>query len=186
MTQSTAGSQVVRLPADAFLSLRSAVADGRDAAEAAGLLRDAGFEAGTAFHRALEEWLAAERQTDSADALAPEEFWETLSAFFSHLGWGSLAHERVHAGVGALDATDWLEARGDGGASTPSCHLTTGLLAELLKRVAGAEVAVFEVECRARGDERCRFLFGGQEALTALYQGMVEGTSYAESLARLG
>lgn len=186
MMRSTTQAPVVRLPADAFLSLRSAVADGRDPADAAGLLRRAGFEAGTAFHRALEEWLASERHADSADTLAPQEFWETLSAFFSHLGWGALSHERVHAGVAALDATDWLEARAGSGAAAPSCHLTTGLLAELLNRIADAEVAVLEVECRARGDDRCRFLFGGQDALTALYREMVEGTSYADSLARLG
>lgn len=186
MTRSTTRSSVVRLPAEAFLSLRSAVTEGRDPAEAAGLLRRAGFEAGTAFHGALEEWLASELHAGSADAMAPEEFWETLSAFFSHLGWGALSHERVHTGVAALDATDWLEARAGDGAAAPSCHLTTGLLAELLNRVAGAEVAVLEVECRARGDERCRFLFGGQDALTALYQEMVEGSSYTDSLARLG
>jgi hypothetical protein len=53
----------------------------------------------------------------------------------------------------------------------PSCHFTTGVLANILGRAADGEVAVLEVECRSRGDQRCRFLFGGADAVYSVYVG---------------
>jgi len=43
-------------------------------------------------------------------------------------------------------------------------------------------VAVMEVECRSRGDARCRFLAGSPETLSTLYDRMAQGTGYAEAL----
>jgi hypothetical protein len=39
-----------------------------------------------------------------------------------------------------------------------------------------------EVECRSRGDARCRFLAGAPETLSTLYDRMAQGTSYADAL----
>ena len=39
-----------------------------------------------------------------------------------------------------------------------------------------------EVECRSRGDARCRFLAGSPETLAALYERMAQGMAYAEAL----
>jgi hypothetical protein len=39
-----------------------------------------------------------------------------------------------------------------------------------------------EVECRSRGDGRCRFLAGSPETLGTLYDRMAQGTGYAEAL----
>ena len=35
-----------------------------------------------------------------------------------------------------------------------------------------------EVECRSRGDARCRFLAGAPETLSTLYDRMAQGSSY--------
>ena len=43
-------------------------------------------------------------------------------------------------------------------------------------------VAVMEVECRSRGESRCRFLAGAPETLSALYDRMAAGASYLEAL----
>ncbi|MBI4408484.1 MAG: hypothetical protein HY561_02170, partial [Gemmatimonadetes bacterium] len=47
------------------------------------------------------------------------------------------------------------------------------------------DVAVMEVECRARGDLRCRFVFGGASALEALYADLAAGRDLEASLAAL-
>jgi hypothetical protein len=60
------------------------------------------------------------------------------------------------------------------------------VLANLLGRVAGSDVAVLEVECRSRGDQRCRFLFGGAIAVYALYDRIAAGTETEAALAELG
>jgi hypothetical protein len=91
----------------------------------------------------------------------------------------------VHPGVGALEATDWAEADPSNGEARPNCVFTTGLLANLLGRAAGAEIAVMEVECRSRGDLSCRFLFGGEPALRKLHETIAAGASPEHALDQL-
>jgi hypothetical protein len=38
------------------------------------------------------------------------------------------------------------------------------------------------VECRTRGDARCRFLAGAPETLSTLYDRMAQGSSYTDAL----
>src|SRR5690606_24001752 len=119
-------------------------------------------------------------------ALDQATFWRRFSELFANRGWGHLGMVPVHPGVGALDSTDWVEVDSDGTAARPTCFFTTGLLANLLGRVAGEDVAVLEVECRSRGDARCRFLFGGPASLDAVFEGVCAGEPVADTLARLG
>jgi hypothetical protein len=56
------------------------------------------------------------------------------------------------------------------------------LLADFLGRVSEGQVAVMEVECRSRGDARCRFLAGAPETLGILYDRMAQGSGYLEAL----
>jgi hypothetical protein len=65
----------------------------------------------------------------------------------------------------------------------PSCHLSCGLLADFLGRLSQGAVAVMEVECRTRGDGRCRFLAGAPESLSIIYDRMAQGSGYLEALA---
>jgi hypothetical protein len=39
-----------------------------------------------------------------------------------------------------------------------------------------------EVECRSRGESRCRFLAGAPETLSILYDRMAQGMGYMEAL----
>jgi bacteriochlorophyll 4-vinyl reductase len=172
--------QELALPVASLAALRDAlvVAVGTEAAAQA--LRQAGFAAGDALFRIL----AGDDADDLAELPSPI-FWSRLARLFSARGWGQLSYHQVHAGVGALDAANWVEAIADHGAAQPSCHFTTGVLANLLGRVVGTEVAVLEVECRSRGEPRCRFLFGGAVAVYALYDRIAAGEGPDAALARL-
>ena len=59
------------------------------------------------------------------------------------------------------------------------------MLANVLGQVAGSDVAVLEVECRSRGDARCRFLFGSPEALNGVYRRLVGGENLDAAVAQL-
>ena len=56
------------------------------------------------------------------------------------------------------------------------------MLADFLGRMSGDTVAVMEVECRSRGDTRCRFLAGAPDTMSTLYERMAQGLGYEEAL----
>jgi bacteriochlorophyll 4-vinyl reductase len=168
------------LPVSSLAALRDALVVSVGTESAAQALRQAGFAAGDA----LFQILAADDPDELAELPAPV-FWSRLARLFAARGWGQLSYAQAHPGVGALEATNWVEAVPDNGAAQPSCHFTTGVLANLLGRVVGSEVAVLEVECRSRGEPRCRFLFGGAVAVYALYDRIAAGDAPDAALARL-
>lgn len=149
---------------------------------AARLLQDAGFAAGEEHHAAFSAWLAQRTDAATPDALDARHFGEALAGFLQEQGWGALTVHALADGVLALDSADWAEATSDTTALAPSCHFTCGLLADLLGRIAGDVVAVMEVECRSRGDARCRFLAGSPETLGALYERIAAGDPYLRAL----
>ena len=51
--------------------------------------------------------------------------------------------------------------------------------------VAGAPLAVMEVECRSMGSERCRFLLGSSETMQHIYDGMSQGVHYDAALEQM-
>jgi len=104
-----------------------------------------------------------------------------LSEFFTSGGWGSVTLHPVGTGALALDSTDWAEAA-PGTAQSPMCFFSAGMLADFLGRFADETVAVMEVECRSRGDERCRFLSATPQVLEKVYDEMTAGRSYADAL----
>jgi hypothetical protein len=107
---------------------------------------------------------------------------EVLSEFLEELGWGNLTTVPLGPSVLALDSPNWAEAADEPQGDFPSCHLSCGLLADFLGRVSQGSVAVMEVECRTRGDSRCRFLAGAPETLGILYDRMAAGSGYLEAL----
>jgi hypothetical protein len=56
------------------------------------------------------------------------------------------------------------------------------VLADVFSRLAGGQYAAMEVECRSRGDARCRFLLASPETLTLIYERMTHGLGYRQSL----
>jgi predicted hydrocarbon binding protein len=149
--------------------------------QASSYLQEAGFAGGEELYGEFAEWLLATRGVERPGELDVAYLSEVLSEFFTDQGWGALTARPLGEAVLALDAADWAEA-GGGASEFPSCHVTCGLLADFFGRMSNGLVAVMEVECRSRGDGRCRFLAGAPETLSALYDRMAQGTSYPEAL----
>jgi predicted hydrocarbon binding protein len=155
----------------------------RDAGlQAASYLQEAGFAGGEELYAEFTDWLLATRGVEHPPELDIEFLSEALSQFFAEQGWGALTASPFGNSVMALDSSEWAEATEDSRGEFPSCHLTCGLLADFLGRMSGQVVAVMEVECRSRGDARCRFLAGAPDTLSTLYDRMAQGTAYADAL----
>jgi len=149
----------------------------RDSAGAQ-VLQDAGYTAGDGAYRSFTGWLPVVAGVEDPAELAASRLAEMLSRFFSSLGWGGVAVSQLSDAVMAVDSTDWAEAQPGVGLQFPSCSFTSGLLADFFTRLGDAPLAVMEVECRSRGDARCRWLVGAPESLTALYEHMAQGADY--------
>lgn len=150
--------------------------------QAASYLQEAGFAGGEELFREFGDWLVATRGVEHAGDLDVQFLSEVLSRFFSEQGWGELTASPLGPAVLALDSVEWAEASDESRGEFPSCHLTCGLLADFFGRLSEGMVAVMEVECRSRGDARCRFLAGAPETLSALYDRMAQGSGYADAL----
>jgi predicted hydrocarbon binding protein len=159
-----------------LLSLRAALL--RDGGPLATVqLQEAGYAGGDALFATFQQWLA-ERTDIPAEHLDLESFQQRLSEFFLESGWGRLEIGTINDMVATLDSDDWGEAEGSMQVEHPSCHITTGMFADLFGRLAGAPVAVLEVECRSAGDDRCRFLIGNPEVMDAIYDEIGRGATY--------
>lgn len=168
----------IAVPVMIFPSLRDALAEEVGVLPAIHALHNAGFSAGVAaagtFSPAGEDVLA----------LPEGEFWGRVTAYFARRGWGGLTHEALHDAVGTLTSTDWSEAQVASG-DDASCSFSTGFLSGFLSTLAGGDVAVLEVGCRARGDEACTFAFGNASAIHELYGILLEGGDLRTALATL-
>ena len=139
------------------------------------ILQEAGYAAGEGLYKAFT---AANNPADlDADLLAP-----TLSEFFTTGGWGSVTVTPVGTGALAIDSSDWSEAE-PGTSQSPMCFFSAGMLADFLGRLSEETIAVMEVECRSKGDERCRFLSATPAVLEKVYTEMTQGRTYEEALA---
>jgi len=150
--------------------------------QAASYLQEAGFAGGEELFREFGDWLVGTRGVEHAGDLDVQFLSEVLSQFFSEQGWGELSASPLGPAVLALDSVEWAEASDESRGEFPSCHVTCGLLADFFGRLSEGLVAVMEVECRSRGDARCRFLAGAPETLSALYDRMAQGSGYADAL----
>ncbi len=176
-----ASHQCVGLGRRALQQLRASLE--RDSGiQSASYLQEAGFAGGEQLFAAYSAWLADGYRVSRPGELDARHLGEVLSSFFTESGWGSVSVTPVGDAVLALDSADWAEASEAGGAGYPSCHLSCGLLADFLGRMSDGAVAVMEVECRSRGDSRCRFLAGAPETLGVVYERMAQGSSYEAAL----
>ena len=174
------GSGMVALTRDALAGLRSALM--RDTGYAvAGYLQEAGYAGGGALFEAFRAWLAA-RGASEPESLSVTAFQSRATDFFRECGWGSLVVGELHDTVATLDSADWGEASPGAGLEHPGCHLSSGMFADFFGRVAGAPLAVMEVECRSAGADRCRFLLGSTDVLQQVYDGMAAGAAYEDAV----
>jgi len=154
----------------------------RDAADRAiPILQEAGFAAGPGVYQAFSAWVEAQTGIADAAELDAGRLNHTLSGFFQSVGWGSVTVAPIGGKALTIDSNDWAEAE-PGSAETPMCFFSAGMLADFLGRLSGEQVAVMEVECRSKGDERCRFLSATPETLNAVYEQLTQGRTYAEAL----
>jgi predicted hydrocarbon binding protein len=138
------------------------------------ILQEAGYAAGEGLYRSFAT-------TNNPADLDADMLAETLSEFFTSGGWGSVTITPVGTGALALDSSDWVEAE-PGTAQSPMCFFSAGMLADFLGRLSDETVAVLEVECRSRGDARCRFLSATPEVLERVYNDMTTGKTYEDAL----
>lgn len=150
--------------------------------QAAAYLQEAGFAGGQELFEAFDRWLAGAYAGAKPAELDAEFLGDALARFFEAEGWGAIQVSRPAPAVLALDAEHWAESADPGSAEYPTCHLSCGLLADFLGRIADGPVAVMEVECRSRGDARCRFLAGAPDTMSALYDRLARGLGYEEGL----
>ena len=150
--------------------------------QAAAYLQEAGYAGGEELYTSFSEWLSRSRGVSGPTDLDVTFLGEVLGEFFADQGWGRLEATPLGSAVLALDSKEWAEAVDERQAEFPSCHLSCGLLADFLGRISQDVVAVMEVECRSRGEARCRFLAGSPDTLGILYDRMAQGTGYLEAL----
>lgn len=175
------GSGMLALTRDTLAALRTAlVRDMGDGASA--YLQEAGYAGGAALFAAFDTW-SQEHGHGAAESIPAADFQVRATEFFRDLGWGSLTLGSLGDAVATLDSEDWGEADPSAALETPGCHLTTGMFAEFFGRLAGAPVAVMEVECRSMGAPHCRFLLGSGDSLQHVYDEMSRGTDYQAAAA---
>ena len=160
------------------------ILDRQGTGQTAAILRGAGFAAGEGTYQTLVDYTAKHFATDEPGNIDRRHFGELLDGFFSSSGWGACSIESLDEGVIAIDAPRWAESE-PGDSPYPACHISTGMLADLFSRLGGVPLAVMEVECRSKGDPRCRFLVGGAETLNAVYELMSQGAGYSNAIASL-
>jgi len=174
---------MIGLTRDALVALRSVLF--RNAgANAAAYLQEAGFAGGKGLYQAFIAWCQS-RDVPSPEGLSAQDFEARSAEFFRELGWGTMYVSRLGDAAVMLDSRDWAEADPASAMEYPGCYLTSGLLAEFFGRIAGAPLAVMEVECRSMGSSRCRFLLGSAETMQYVYDGMTTGIGYETSLSKM-
>lgn len=147
-------------------TLASVTAAPADEAGAVDVLREAGFAGGPAIYEAFEQWLAEGNGSRNAAELTIDEFGERTARYFRDAGWGRVTFDaEQEESVATISMGDCWEADHSAGLSSPSCHITTGMLASFFGKLAGYPVSVMETECRSAGGDQCRFLLGNSEIM---------------------
>ena len=154
----------------------------RDAADhAITILQETGFAAGEGVFQAFCAWLPGQLGVSRPDEVDAAQMNDVLSAFFQAIGWGAVSVAQLGNAALVVDSADWVEAE-PGSADVPMCFFSSGMLSGFFGRLSGKPVAVMEVECRSRNDDRCRFLSASPDTLNTVYEQMTQGTSYEQAL----
>ena len=181
MTTPTTNPEIVAVGSGALHALRRALT--RDFGDRAAVcLQEAGFAAGEQIYQCFLAWLPDYTSVDDPAELDSSVLGDVLSAFFEELGWGRLSIEQLGANAVAITSADWAEADPSTEATTPSCHIASGLFADFMSRLSGTPVAVMEVECRTLQQSHCRFLVGSPETMDLVYEALAAGSDYESVL----
>ncbi len=170
-------TRTVAMPVEFLTALHGSVGDAQPALSA-DAIRDAGYHAGSALYDSFATWLSY-RGEYGPETLENSRFSALVSEYFAAAGWGEIVLSSISDAVVALDANQWSEAEGANG----GCLVSTGMFSGFFGRLAEAPIAVLEVECRAHGDARCRFLLGSGDVLGYVHEAMSRGTHYEAAAA---
>jgi len=172
---------VVALPRASLAALRAALL--RDSGpDAAGLLQEAGYAGGPALFTSFGQWLRR-RGEPEPEQIDVTRFEQLASEYFAEGGWGSFTLGTLHDAVATVDSDDWWEDAIVGDSDHPGCDFTVGLFASFFGQVAEEPLAVLQVEFRAAGSPRSRFLVGSAEMLEHVYQRLADGAEYEGAVA---
>lgn len=171
-------SNCIALPRASLAALRAALIRDTGGGFAA-YLQEAGYAGGEAVYAAFKSWLVS--RGEDVESLNLDAFQTRGAEFFQAAGWGALTITPVGDVVAMVDSTDWAEADPVSALPYPSCHYSTGMLADFFGRTAAAPLSVLEVECRSSGSSHCRFLVGASEVMGHLYERMSAGEHYEDA-----
>ena len=175
MEATTAAFREIAVPVSIFGTLRQELSKEAGALPTIHALHHAGYHAG-------EAAAASFGGADGVQGMAQSAFWARVSDFFARRGWGTLTLSEQKGVVALLSSGDWVEATAGEPSEDASCSFSTGFLSGLLSTLAGGPVAVLEVECRGRGDDRCLFAFGSELAVHDLYGKLLDGATLEAAL----
>jgi len=178
---SLSDDRMVVLPRAALAALRTALlADG--GSDATATLQEAGYAGGEALFASFSAWL---RERESADpgALPVARFADRVGEYFRACGWGSLVVGTLGDALVTLDSEDWWEDDPGTEARVGGSPLSIGLFASFFSHLAGEQLAVLQVESRAVGGHRTRFLIGGADVMDHVYDQLGQGAPYEDAVA---
>jgi|SRR5690606_1905787 len=156
--------------------------DAHDPSLAASLLHDAGFATGEALAAAWAERIRDRTGLEDPGALDQRWFGTLLAGMSRDLGWGNPSLTELGDEALLIESKDWAESAEDS-VPHPACHFTAGALAAFLSALAGAPIAVLEVECRSAGKPRCAFVAGSPAMISATWDLVVAGGDWRDGFA---
>jgi len=127
-------------------------------------------------------WLPGETGVARPDELDAGRLNDVLSAFFRATGWGSVSVSQLGNAALVLDSSDWAEKRPRGAPRSRCASSRRACWRISWARLSGEPVAVMEVECRSRNDERCRFLSASPDTLNTVFEQDDAGDGYEQAL----
>lgn len=155
------------VPPRALLALRKALL-ARPDLDTVVTLRDAAYAGGDAIYEAFRQF-AAEGGASDPQALAASDFFARAGEFWTRSGWGRTTFAESDGAFCAVEIENCWEADPEDQPDPRGCHLTVGVIGAFLGRFADYPVAVLEVEGPATDSQRCRFLAGSVETVSAYY-----------------
>lgn len=174
---------MVGLTRDGVGALRAAL--WRDVAgNAPAILQEAGYASGPALYQAFVNW-CGKHGYGVPEEVAAANFTQLATLYFNELGWGAVTVSTISDSAFTVDCAEWAESDPASGMQFPGCYLSSGMLADFFGRIAGAQLASMEVECRSMGHAHCRFILGSAETIQHMYDAMTQGIGYEDALAQM-
>ena len=182
------GARVAVVPAEFLLALHLQLFE-RFADNSQDILYRAGYEQGLQDFVRLNQELKAQYGARSFDLWQMDAkfilnaWWEPLS----DAGWGPCKFDlgALSRGIAVIEMADSPIAAALQGTEFPICHFFAGLFAGAMSFYERAERHATELECRAAGGTKCRFVVGPGGAVDSAESLRQQGISAAEIIRRL-